>query len=364
MGLVTDQLEQVISTRDQQRYSVVVEAERGKERSVRRRLRETGVEFDSTDLQRRTIFTTTVGEEVIRELADVEGVIRVDYNGTFTTLGTVSRESPVSPELDVAEDVNRVSLRQTLERVSVPEAWETLDSRGDGVRIGLLDTPIAERHPSIRDSVVETEANGTKETHGTWVASAICGSRYEVGEGVVQGAAPDADLYAHGAVQGGAAGVGAIAEGIRWLIDRDVQIINLSVGGSHSAVLESVVREAERAGVLVVSSVGNSGPGAGSATCPAHHPSSVAVGSVGPDGTPAVFSSRGPGWNGGTTPALVAHGGHAEQRESGVTITESVLGAAAPTGAQFLVGTSMAAPQVAGIAALRIAALRDIQGRV
>jgi subtilisin family serine protease len=155
---------------------------------------------------------------------------------------------------------------------------------------------------------------------------------------------------------GGAADGTQIAEGMGYMIGQQVDVVNLSFGGSHSAVLQSTVAEAHDAGVVVVSSIGNSGPNPGTATCPAHHDTTLSVGSVGPDGTPAGFSSRGPGWDGQTVPEVVAYGGRSEQGDRDQLVTESVLGAAAPSGGQYLVGTSMASPQVAGITALRVGA--------
>lgn len=350
--MITDQLREVLSGRDQTRYSVVTEVEPGSAAPVTDTLSDLGVTFNTTRVRRKTLVSFAADETTIRRVAQIPQVIRVDYNGTFTPLGAAPGE--VGTELRPADDVRRISLRDALERLRVPEAWEAAGSRGEGVDVGVIDTPIAETHPAFDGKIAKTAANVGSETHGTWVASAMCGSRVETSGGVVQGAAPDANLYAHGALKGGSADITQIADGVNFMIEEGVDVVNLSFGGSHSEVLQSVVAEAHDAGVTIVSSVGNSGPNLETATCPAHHGTTLSVGSIGPDGSPAGFSSRGPGWSGQTVPQVVAYGGRSEQGDRDQLVTESVLGAAAPSGGQYLVGTSMASPQVAGITALRV----------
>lgn len=363
MAIITDRLRQVLDARDPSRVDISIEAEPGEGPAVRDALNGLGVGFDSVNVRRKSVFNATVTQSQLQQLDGEPSVAIIDHSATFSPLGAVdpgrSGGGGLIGEAIPSSDMNRITLRDAIERMNVPKAWEQLGNRGDGVSFGVVDTPIAQRHEALRSSVKGTESNTGNGLHGTWVTSALVADRFETAEGVIQGAAPNADVYAHGALSGGGASLTEISEGINYCIEQEVDIINLSFGGAHSEILRNVVREAVDAGIVVVSSIGNSGPGLRSSTCPAHHSEVLAVGSADTDGSPAAFSSRGPGWNGETKPDVVAFGGGSLLQGGEQLITESVLGAAPPNGSQYLVGTSMAGPQVAGIAGLRAAAQKE-----
>ncbi|WP_025618559.1 S8 family serine peptidase [Salinispora cortesiana] len=110
--------------------------------------------------------------------------------------------------------------------------------------------------------------------------------------------------------------------------------------GCDSGALQPAVAALAAAGILVVVAAGNTGPRCRSIEdSPAFHPDVLTVGAVDRQRQVADFSSRGPGPGGGAKPDLVAPG--AEVRS------------ALPGGGYgTLSGTSMATPQVAGVAAL------------
>lgn len=143
--------------------------------------------------------------------------------------------------------------------------------------------------------------------------------------------------------------------GIRWSVRNGAKVINISAGGAGSAqAFQSVIDWAFRNGALVVASVGNDGQDYGALNYPAAYAHVLGVaaqctGTTDPDcPTPtglAIFSDR------NTSVDVVA---------PGVDILSSVplrisQGAVAP-GYALKSGTSMAAPYVAGLAALVFAA--------
>ncbi|HMO56534.1 MAG TPA: S8 family serine peptidase [Roseiflexaceae bacterium] len=126
--------------------------------------------------------------------------------------------------------------------------------------------------------------------------------------------------------------------------DRLVDVLNISLGspfGSPDDPDAVAVNRAVEAGVVVVVAAGDGGDVFYSAESPASATQAIAVGgSAGTSGL-AGFSSRGPQRGGGVKPDLVA---------PAVNISSAASGSG--NGALVLSGSSVAAPQVAGAAAL------------
>ena len=144
----------------------------------------------------------------------------------------------------------------------------------------------------------------------------------------------------------------------QWLLDPDhdpatadaPRVVNaswaLGAGPSCNLAFQPDVRALRAAGILPVFSAGNFGPTAATSASPANYPESLSVGAVGATDTVWAYSSAGPSTCGGRTrvfPDLVAPG-------------VSVLSADLFGGFQYLTGTSVAAPHVAGAAALLLGA--------
>jgi subtilisin family serine protease len=359
-ALITRDLRQVLDARNPSLVDVLLEADPGQGQAVRNALDDLGLDYTSATVGRKAVFEATVTPGQIDSLRQVEEVAKIDHSPTFSPTGAAAPNPPGRREARTQDGYRQVSLKSVTTALGFPEAWEAHGTRGEGVRIGMVDTPIDPEHPTFEGVIGGTAGPRVPELHGTWVASAMVGNEYETTQGTIRGGAPEATLYAHGALANGGATVTEIAQGIDYLLSEDVDVINLSLGGQHSDVLHSVVQEATDEGALVVTSAGNSGPGSGTISCPAHHQESLAVGAVSTSERIAAFSSRGPGWKDAPQkPDVVAYGGGARLGGDGLELTESILGAAPNGDAQYLVGTSMAAPQVAALAALRESAQRE-----
>ena len=122
------------------------------------------------------------------------------------------------------------------------------------------------------------------------------------------------------------------AQGVDWAVSNGAKVINLSGGGSSDDLtLSNAINRAVAAGVIFITITHNYG--APSPTFPGRHPRAITVGATGTNGWLCGFS------NYGTNTAIVAPG-------------TNILTTGTGGVWQSWYGTSVAAPQVAGVAAL------------
>jgi type VII secretion-associated serine protease mycosin len=170
-----------------------------------------------------------------------------------------------------------------IDQLGLPRAWQL--SRGDGVTVGVLDTGVDRGLPDLSGAVLPGRAfpdlgNGVNDAwgHGTTVAMLIAGRG---AAGATTGVAPRATILP--VTTAGTAET--VDQGIRWLVDQHVKVINLSVvrpgtsGDQASTDFDAALRYAGEHDVVVVAAAGNSSEDAG-VVSPANRPGVVAVSAV------------------------------------------------------------------------------------
>lgn len=161
------------------------------------------------------------------------------------------------------------------------------------------------------------------------------GGDYDIAQGILYAAGLPADDGAGGQAQAPSA----------------ARIINMSLGGPGNAgVIENAIIAATNAGSLVIAAAGNAATS--EPNYPAAHPQVVSVSAVGPNGQLASYSSF------GATVDISAPGGDLEDGGANFAIMSTAWNFAqnAPIYDNSIWnGTSMAAPHVAGVAALLLA---------
>jgi len=219
--------------------------------------------------------------------------------------------------------------------------------------IAIVDTGVDTTAPSLAGKIAGTRdvrsRRGTvtdSSGHGTFVASLAAGR----GDGGVAGFGGAARLLVVKVGDSATLNDVDVAAGILYAVDHGARIVNVSIAGqTRSAAEAGAVAYAARKGVLIVAAVGNDGLGANAVTYPAALVP-LAVGASDAEGRRAPFSGH------GSFLSLVAPGaavfgavpaGLAESSFGPVTLPGSSRGAYA-----FASGTSYAAPEVAGAAAL------------
>lgn len=239
----------------------------------------------------------------------------------------------------------------------VTVAGDSDSDAGDGITIAVLDTGVDRTHPDLADRIAgcvdytgadpKTDDSCDDENgHGTHVAGILAADGGPDGEGMT-GIAPGSQVLAYRVCSAdGICFSDDIAVAMHDAVDAGAQIIVLGFGGDEaSSFMDAAVAYAQEHQVLVVAAAGNDGPYEESVDSPARDPRVVAVGALDEDGAPAEFSSRG---TNATTEEYVQDEGDVEFGAPGVNIESTSL----QGGYAVLSGTSMAAPHVAGVAAL------------
>jgi hypothetical protein len=222
-----------------------------------------------------------------------------------------------------------------LDQIHAPEAW-SIAPAGAPILIALVDTGVDLTHPDLQGKLVPgynvldpsappQDDNG----HGTNVAGIIAATANN--DKGIAGIAWNARIMPIKALEADGTGdESKLSEGIRYAVDHGAKIIVLSLGlNKYNDDLAQTVAYAEDRGVLLVAATGNEGA---SVKYPAAYPTVLGVGGVTADNQAEYRSNSGP--------------------EVDLAAPYDVFTTALGGGYEYKNGTSMAAPQVAAVAAL------------
>ncbi len=253
-------------------------------------------------------FSATVKADDLEKLLEIKGVTLVEpvvevhaYEDSSLNAG-----GEVSPAMDTSHSF-----------LGIERIWNK-GIKGQGIKVGVLDTGIDYHHPEFEGiykggwnfiphdakysspredndpyettpserapGVPEFNANGSSfyTSHGTHVAGTIAAlGNNEYG---ISGLAPEVDLHAYRVLgaYGSGSNAGVIA-GINKAVEEGMDIINLSLGGGNnsSTTADTVaINNAMLAGTVSVSATGNSGPNRGTIGTPAAAALGIAVGNT------------------------------------------------------------------------------------
>lgn len=200
-----------------------------------------------------------------------------------------------------------------------------------GIQIGM--TPNSAQQIKADQATLDPSTNPSDcNGHGTHVAGSAAGSRFGVAKGAI--------LHAVKVVNCNGVGSSAtVLAGLDWVVANGVKpaVVNMSLGGSASDVVDRAVRNAYQSGILVVAASGNETRNA-CGSSPGREPLAINVSAS--DRTDKLASYS----NFGTCVDLIAPG-------DAITSASNQN----DTGTANKSGTSMASPHVAGAAAKLLA---------
>ena len=228
-------------------------------------------------------------------------------------------------------------LQRSIQALTLGKAhrWAT----GKGVRVAVIDTGVDVDHPDLRGRITRVqnfvergEQGFTTDIHGTAVAGVIAAAtNNEVG---IVGVAPQAEIFALKACWPKAPGTReavcdsyTLARAVDFAIAQGAQVLNFSLGGPHDPLLARLIGAALQRGMVVVAA----DPGDGRRSFPASLQGVIGV--LGADQAVDAAHPRGSPSELGAPSAdiltTVPHGSY-----------------------DFFSGSSLAAAQVSGVAAL------------
>ncbi len=232
-----------------------------------------------------------------------------------------------------------------LRSINVEPAWD--ETKGSGVVVAVIDTGVTQvpdlkktklvkGYDFVNDKIDASDDQG----HGTHVAGTIAQSTNNAYG--VAGVAYEASIMPLKVLSASGGGqVADIAEAIKFAADNGANVINMSLGGGGAShIMEEAINYAYNKNVVIVAAAGNANQNA--SAYPARYPRVISVAAIDASGNKAPYSNFGAGVD------ISAPGGS----EAGKILQETID----PSNGQYVFaafqGTSMAAPHVAGVAAL------------
>ncbi len=227
----------------------------------------------------------------------------------------------------------------------VDQHWLPLDSNysyavdGAGVTVYVIDTGINFAHVDFGGRAItgvdEVSPGGTAADcngHGTHVSGIIGGETYGVAKNVKLVSVRVLNCAGSGSTSD-------VIAGIDWITANRIlpSVANMSLGGAFSATLNQAVAKSVAAGIVYTVAAGNNGADACSSS-PSSEASAVTVGATDVQDAFAYFSN---------------YGSCVDLNAPGVNITSDWY--STNTATNTISGTSMAAPYVAGVAAMWLA---------
>ncbi|MEO8607223.1 MAG: S8 family serine peptidase, partial [Chloroflexota bacterium] len=299
--------------------------------------------------QQRLDYIAALGGQIVQEIKPLNTVIiNLPAKANAAAQAQTQRVNPgvVANEPDyyagalLSPNDSLAAGQWGLNVVKAPQAWDLLPLPTPTITVAVIDSGICANHADLQGRIasdgwdfVQNDSTPQDEFGHGCAVSGIIAANSNNGLGIA-GVAPNTAIMPLRVLDG--SGIGRysnVAAAIVYAVDNGAQVINMSLGGPNpSSILQDAVNYADAHGVTVIAAAGNAGTA--QAYYPAAYPPVVAVGSVDQNLQRSAFSNYGPDVD------LYAPGSN--------IMTTSLDGSF-----QTYSGTSVAAPYVTGVWALR-----------
>jgi len=166
-----------------------------------------------------------------------------------------------------------------------------------GLNIGIIDSEVDQTHPSFKTASIKSKRftrsqQALPSFHGTAIASIFVADSDQL-----VGLVPESTLYSAAVFEldsekGEVASTVSLVRSLDWLLEANVDVINLSLTGPPNRLLEVAINRVSQQGVVVLAAAGNGGPMA-TPKYPAAYTSVVAVTAVDSRGRAFRMANRG-----------------------------------------------------------------------
>ena len=205
-----------------------------------------------TSIRTKMLTVATNGQDpqsLVETINEKEEKVEANLSSLFFTAAKTSPASGLGYPLDLT---------------GIAEAHRF--TKGAGIKIGMVDTPVDILHRSLDNSKVRRielipAGDSNNQKHGTAIAGVLISQNPRIG------VAPEASLYAVSAFSADAQNpndrtstAGLVAKAIDLCIEEKVDILNLSFAGKSNPLVRKMIQKAVSHNIIVVSSAGNGGP--------------------------------------------------------------------------------------------------------